>query len=133
MRKIEQCPWCELGPLDQIDADVDGNVSLACTDLKCRDEYQVWCRKCWAHGPSRKTEDEAIESWNEVAGPIRPDVDEKGKRMIAVEKNAIQAGGCNGCNRRVRYVWVIHLGQALEWRLCRKCRDELVEYTRRAR
>lgn len=121
--KIEPCLWCPEG----------GDVSVACTDMENRDEFQVWCRQCWAHGPSRKTRFEAVSSWNEAAGPIRPDVDEKGKRMIAIEQDAIQAGGCNGCSRRVRYVWVIHLGQALEWRLCRQCRDKLVEQTRRAR
>ena len=120
---IEQCPYCPGG----------GDTSMSCTRMEDMDEFQVWCRDCWAHGPSRKTEEGATESWNETAGPIRPDADMEGKRMIAIESNAIQAGGCNGCNRRIRYVWVIHLGQALEWRICRQCRDELVEQTRRAR
>ncbi|KKN81542.1 hypothetical protein LCGC14_0318010 [marine sediment metagenome] len=121
--KIELCPHCPGG----------GDISVACTNLEGKNEYQVWCRDCWAHGPSRKTKEGAIESWNETAGPIRPGADEEGRRMVAIESDAIQAGGCNGCSRRVRYVWVIHLGQSLEWRLCRQCRDELVEQTRRAR
>ncbi len=44
---IEQCPYCPGG----------GDTSMSCTRMEDMDEFQVWCRDCWAHGPSRKTEE----------------------------------------------------------------------------
>lgn len=54
---LTKCPYCPTG----------GNVSLACTDLENESEYQVWCRACWAHGPTRVTVEAAVMDWNEVS------------------------------------------------------------------
>ncbi len=59
--KLARCPYCPAG----------GDVSMACTDLSNEDEYQAWCRTCWAHGPSKSTEAHAAEAWNEVSMAVR--------------------------------------------------------------
>lgn len=55
---------------------------MACTDLGNEDEYQAWCRACWAHGPLRSTEARAAEDWNEVSVAARGEELERGKTYV---------------------------------------------------
>ncbi len=58
---IAPCPYCPDG----------GNATMACTDLENKNEYQVWCRECWAHGPHMATERFATLAWNVVSKAAR--------------------------------------------------------------
>ena len=60
-RPLSPCPWC---PTDQ---EIILVPQVACTNLKDKDEFQVWCKGCWAHGPSRPTVKAAVQDWNRVA------------------------------------------------------------------
>lgn len=59
---IEPCMWCEsTGSMH--------TNNNAYTSLSPR--YWVHCVNCQAFGPERKSKDEAIEAWNEVARIVR--------------------------------------------------------------
>ena len=34
-------------------------------------EYQVWCKECWAHGPSMSTEGLAAATWSAISRAAR--------------------------------------------------------------
>lgn len=87
----ERCPWCSAS---------GGNLSLACTDLQNEVEYQVWCRTCWAHGPSRGTAEVAVEEWNAMSIAVR------GKELVPGKMYVLDKG-CEGlrAGRRIIFRW----------------------------
>lgn len=58
---LAPCPYCPRA----------GDVRMACTDVGRNKGFQAWCQICWAHGPSRPTEAEAREAWDEVSLAMR--------------------------------------------------------------
>ena len=58
-QKLMSCPWCQRA----------SNVKLI--DFKCIKEPWVFCGRCGASGPSKKTEEAAIIAWNRIASKAR--------------------------------------------------------------